>query len=1345
MLELDEHKNEIKKQLKCLIDVGKIGEAEKIILEYEKIIEDDIDIISMKAVIFILKNQLEESERLLIKSLNKYGYDFDLLYNLAYLYEIKMNFEKSYYYYSQANARCSNHELQRSIQLKLEEFNNGSSSEKKKVLVISQIFPPMGGSGVQRTLKFVKYLEDFKWQPVVVTVGSTNFNYLMDATLNKEIPEQIDVIRFDENNSFDINQVQNLIERYKKLINDNDLVNILINTINTLIRENKKEELINTLLIPDLSSFWAIDVINTIDEFVDFNSIDMIYSTSGPYSDHIIGYFLKEKFNKPWVCDFRDEWTNNPYAEFNKQDTFYKIIRNMEKNILNKCDKLITISNLAKENYINDLKINENKIEVITNGYDEKDFENIKLNNKKNSKFTLIHNGMLYMIRTPKTFLIAIKQLIEDNKIDKEKIEIIFSYTENEEVWKNYLMENNMESIVTFKDYMNHNESIKLSMNSDLLLLIVGQGDKNKGVYTGKVFEYLRMNKPILALSPKNSVVEKLLKETNSGENYEFEDIDGISKYIYEMYQKWNKSTENISRKNRNVEEYNRKKLTNKLANIFNELLNNKLMIEKFEEGKLAVKSTIENLINQSDFEEADKIIDEYIKVVKNDLEIYSQKAVSLMMQNRFDEAERILNEGLSINENDFELNYNMGYLCEQNEKFDNSIIYYAKSIENCEDSNFKKDIYNLIERISYRHNVKLKQKIAFFVVQNGDSFINDIISGLSDIYETKKIIVTNYDQIDKGMEWADICWFEWCDQLIIYGSKHILASKKKIICRLHRYEALTNNPIKVTWENVDKLIIVTDHLKKFLLSQIPNIEEKVDIVTIKNGVDLKKYKFKKRNVGFNLAYVGYINERKNPALLLQIINKLVKKDERYKLYVAGKFQEPLFELYWNYQIEEMGLKDNVIFEGWQDNIDDWLEDKNYILVSTIHESFGYGIAEAMARGIKPIVHNFLFSKEIWKEKYLFTSLDEAVDMIMDANYDSKEYRNFIEENYSLESQIFIIKQMLSSLERTQSKDKLSYMISKFEEFAPYTCNDINEYLFVNVKVTIGKIERLNERIDLIEFIIKNAYEKQLVLQNIFYDKKNDKIILPEYIDKSNNKEKILIFINEILMYNLKYEGNMGGFINDIETLDDIKNNQLAYSWERGIPGTQFMRSIGYIRIVERYIFASNFIKDSDEVLEAASGFGYGAAYLSKKCKNLYALDLAKVNIDFGKNTYPKANIKWIEADVSCIPFKDNKFDVYTSFETLEHLPLNLVDKYFEEAIRVLKKEGCMILSTPNREQRNHINNPFHVKEYNFYELKLILDKFFKNVIYYSAVDYKIETGINENAINIIAVCSDFK
>ena len=270
----------------------------------------------------------------------------------------------------------------------------------------------------------------------------------------------------------------------------------------------------------------------------------------------------------------------------------------------------------------------------------------------------------------------------------------------------------------------------------------------------------------------------------------------------------------------------------------------------------------------------------------------------------------------MSINENDFELNYNMGYLCEQNEKFDNSIIYYAKSIENCEDSNFKKDIYDLIERISYRHNVKLKQKIAFFVVQNGDSFINDIISGLSDIYETKKIIVTNYEQIDKGMEWADICWFEWCDQLIIYGSKHILASKKKIICRLHRYEALTNNPIKVTWENVDKLIIVTDHLKNFLLSQIPDIEEKVDIVTIKNGVDLKKYKFKKRNVGFNLAYVGYINERKNPALLLQIINKLVKKDERYKLYVAGKFQEPLFQLYWNYQIEQMGLEDNVIFEG---------------------------------------------------------------------------------------------------------------------------------------------------------------------------------------------------------------------------------------------------------------------------------------------------------------------------------------------------------------------------------------------------------------------------------------------
>lgn len=333
------------------------------------------------------------------------------------------------------------------------------------------------------------------------------------------------------------------------------------------------------------------------------------------------------------------------------------------------------------------------------------------------------------------------------------------------------------------------------------------------------------------------------------------------------------------------------------------------------------------------------------------------------------------------------------------------------------EDYTLNQDINELIEKIKYEYStIGEKKKIVFFAKHGMDSFLGDIITALSDEYETKKVIVSDYKQIDNGMRWADICWFEWCDELVIYGSRLPIAKEKKIICRLHRYEALTGYPKQVTWENVDKLIIVTKHLLKFLETQIPDISKKVNIVAINNGVNLDKYQFQERKTGFNIAYVGYIHSRKNPVLLLQIMNVLVKDDSRYKLYIAGEFQDPLIELYWNDQINKMNLNDNIIFQGWQSDIGNWLKDKNYILSTSIHESFGYGIAEAMSRGIKPVIHNFIFSNEIWDKKFMFNAVDEAVKMITENDYNSKEYRHFIEKNYSLDNQLTKINSLLKSL-----------------------------------------------------------------------------------------------------------------------------------------------------------------------------------------------------------------------------------------------------------------------------------------------------------------------------------------
>ncbi|GEM_PF-802220 len=1217
------YQEKLKKNIYVLIENNRLEEAKEVIGEYENIVCNDIEIYSIKGVIAIMEGNAEEAECILTEGLDIQPFNFDILYNLAFLYETNEKYITAYRYYTRA-LKVIGGEIKESIRNKLDELKKIEKVKeyigRKKVLFIAHIFPPVGGSGVQRSIKFVKYLRDFGWEPIVVTVGNTMYP-LKDETLVSEIPEEIEVIRINERVNVDTAYANKLVQIYSGVVNDNGLMEEYIKEI------NKSQEHLNQLLFqPDTYILWAAEVLDKIDDKVDFEEIDMVYTTSGPYSDHIIGYYLKQKYDKSWVADFRDEWTNNPLVNYDIESIHYKINFALERNLVNCADEILTTTDFATENYIKLFNLNEKKVNTITNGYDEEDFKGLKFNTSMNEKFTIMHNGILYGNRSPISFIIAIKNLIEKKLICPQKIVVYFTYTENDEEYINYINDINLSENIKFIGYLNHLQSIEKAIQADLLLLIIGKEEKWKSVHAGKVFEYLRLCKPIISMSPKNSVTENLLEKFSRGRNFEFDDSQGIEDYILEMYRKWEKDELNEFKITKDIKLYDRITLTNKLTNIFDSLL-------------------VEKRIN--------------------------------------------------------------------------------------------------------------KKKIVFFCIKKGDNFLGDIIKRLSNVYEVRKIIVTNFNQIDEGMAWADICWFEWCDQLVAYGSKLSIAKERKVICRLHRYEVFTDFPKNVNWNSVDKLILVTDHLKKLLVSQIPNIERLVDINTINNGVDLDKYELVERQTGFDIAYVGYIHQRKNPVLLLQVINKLVQKDKRYKLYIAGQFQDGLIELYWNYQVQQMELQNNVIFEGWQDNISKWLENKNYILSSSIHESFGYGIAEAMSRGIKPIIHNFVFAKEIWDEKYLFNTVDEAVKMITDNTYNSKEYREFINKNYSLDKQITSIKTILNEVNNINrnkwineiNRMNLDSIINEVHKFSSYTTDDIDKYNFYESKIYMGKREVINGNVEVIEFIISNKENRKLIITGGIYDRINSKIIFPQFIMNSKNYNMIEKFAMKLRSDNYNFgSSNLMGYIYDKDRIEDVDENSIIYNWERGIPATHFMPIMGYRNIIIRYNIASKYISKYDEVLEAACGYGYGAAYLANKCLNVQALDLAEDNIKFAKECYSNSNISWNNGNVLELPYKDKSFNIYTSFETLEHLELDDVESYFREAKRVLKDNGRMIISTPNKTNRQNINNPFHIKEYTVEELNDILKKYFKEIVYYSiSSDGILDYGISNMAINIIAICSDYK
>ncbi len=268
--------------------------------------------------------------------------------------------------------------------------------------------------------------------------------------------------------------------------------------------------------------------------------------------------------------------------------------------------------------------------------------------------------------------------------------------------------------------------------------------------------------------------------------------------------------------------------------------------------------------------------------------------------------------------------------------------------------------------------------------------------------------------KIQEALDWADVVWFEWCDQILVEASRH-LEKRAAVVCRLHRYEVFTPWPGQVNWAFVDRLIFVAPHMQRLFWQYFPGAASQVESTVIFNGVDLDRFTFRERGPGFNLAYVGYINPRKNPVLLLQCLHRLVQKDKRYRLFVAGVHQDPCFEVYWNHMIQTLGLQDHVIMEGWVNDIDAWLEDKNFLISTSVHEGCPYNVLEAAACGIKPVVHHFYGAKELFPEELLFVVPDDIVSII-ENSYDSYYYRRWINQYFNLKSCEHKINELINSL-----------------------------------------------------------------------------------------------------------------------------------------------------------------------------------------------------------------------------------------------------------------------------------------------------------------------------------------
>lgn len=422
-----------------------------------------------------------------------------------------------------------------------------------KVLIITYYWVPSGGSGVQRWLKFVKYLQNFNIQPIIYTVDNPKYA-IVDKSLKKDVPDNIKVLRnsiFEPNNLFSFLGKKNT-NTSAGFLNPNPS---LFGKLLQYIRAN--------YFVPDARKFWIRPSVTFLKKYLKNNKIDVIISTGPPHSLHLIGLRIKQELGIKWVADFRDPWTDIDY--FHQLPLTKKTIdkhKKMEKKVLKTADKVLVVGKTMKQHFSKF----SNNVHIITNGFDTKNLskENISLD----TRFTITHIGLMNSDRNPNNLWKVLANICKENINFANDYELKLVGKVSEDVLKS--IKTNQLKNINLVGYVPHSKAQQLQQQSQVLLLAVNRVPSAKMIITGKVFEYLQAKRPILAIAPKNGDLAEIITQTQSGKTVGFNDENKLKLIILDWYKQYKKSKLTVSPVN--IERYHRKNLTKKLANLLNEL-----------------------------------------------------------------------------------------------------------------------------------------------------------------------------------------------------------------------------------------------------------------------------------------------------------------------------------------------------------------------------------------------------------------------------------------------------------------------------------------------------------------------------------------------------------------------------------------------------------------------------------------------------------------------------------------------------------------------------------------------------------------------------------------------------
>ena len=431
----------------------------------------------------------------------------------------------------------------------------------KKVLIITYSWPPAGGIGVLRCLKFVKYLRDFGWEPIVLTAENPSYQFLDYDNLN-EVPDGIEIHKvpiFEPINAFKKITGRKKDIPLQNITNNSAQKRSIIDKFGMWVRGN--------FFIPDARSAWIKPCVKYLDHYLEKNQIDAILTDGPPHTNTVIGMRISQKHNIPWLADFQDPWTQvDYYSELYIGKRADRIHRALEQEVFQTAKKIT----VASPSWKKDLEsIGGKNVDVIYYGFDETDFTEFSA--KEEDSFIIFHGGLLGQDRNPETFFSVLSDLINLHPVIGNKIKLKFA-GEVDLTVVNSLKKHKLLEYTELIGMIPRKQVIKEYEKASLLLLPINKADNAAGRIPGKLFEVLRTGKNILVLGPDDGDVKSIVEMEKRGRSFEYDNKDLLQAYMSDLLLK---KAENINLSG-NIDAYSNRLITGKIAKYLDEVIHDK-------------------------------------------------------------------------------------------------------------------------------------------------------------------------------------------------------------------------------------------------------------------------------------------------------------------------------------------------------------------------------------------------------------------------------------------------------------------------------------------------------------------------------------------------------------------------------------------------------------------------------------------------------------------------------------------------------------------------------------------------------------------------------------------------